>query len=89
MKQPLTDELKGEIDIMRETALRLRDEMKSPSLKAKLDRALMDLDAIPQLFDSEEHMRQALIYPFEQIREVVAIRGTHGPDVQLVPEQEN
>jgi hypothetical protein len=82
----ISEELKGEIRIIGETALQIRDEVSSPSLKAELDRALADLEEIPRLFDSEDYMRQALKLPNARIRRVVRIKESHGPDARLVPD---
>jgi len=84
-KKPLSEKLTAEIDLIRQTALKLRDEMSSQTMKATLDLALADLDEIPRLFDSEDYMRQALIFPKARIRMVVEAREKFGPNVQAIP----
>jgi hypothetical protein len=85
MAKPISEELQADIHIIRESALQLRDEMSSPTLKARIDLALRDLDEIPRLFDSEVYMRQALIVPQARIKEVVQIRDTYGQNAEAIP----
>jgi hypothetical protein len=81
----LSEELKADINTIRETALQLREEMKSPTIKGWLDQALADLDFIPRMLDSEIYIRQALIMPNARIRQVVRIRETYGANAEVFP----
>ena len=79
----LTEELQNEIRLIREVAVRLRATISSPSLRRRLDHALMEVDTFPRRYDSEELIREALARPIAWIRNVREAVETFGPDVQI------
>ena len=85
MAKRISEELNADINVIRQTALQIRDEMSHPSMKARISIALVDLDEIPRLFESEEAMQQALKLPTARIREVVQIRDTYGRTAEFHP----
>ena len=79
----LSDELHTEIRLARELAIRLRATIKSAALRRRLDHALMELNAFPRRYDSEELLREALARPIAWIRNVRDAVEALGPDVRV------
>jgi len=83
----LSEDLIGELQSLRRHALELQSAATSPFLKQRLDMALLDLDEIPRLFDSEEYMRQALIVPRARINEVARTVERFGPNAPGIDQE--
>ncbi len=78
-----SEELRNEFASLRRNALELQETVSSAALKQRLSLALLDIDEIPRLFDSEEYMRQALIVPRARINEVSRVVQKFGPNATI------
>jgi hypothetical protein len=85
-KHPLSISLQGAIEDLERSALRLSDRVTNPLLKSRLGVALDELDEIPDLFECEDKMRQALALPCARIRQVASIVDQHGPHAVFLPD---
>jgi len=83
----LSEDLIAEFQSLRRYALELQSAATSAFLKQRIDMALLDLDEIPRLFDSEEYMRQALIVPRARINEVARAVERFGPNALSVDQE--
>jgi hypothetical protein len=80
----LSEDLNSEFQSLRRNALELHKAVTSTFLKQRIEMALLDLDEIPRLFDSEEYMRQALIVPRARINEVARAVERFGANAESV-----
>ena len=80
MAPRVSEQLKTEIRLLREEALLLRLTVSNPSLLRRLDHAMMELDAIPRLFDSTDSVRDALVVPAAWIKSVREATAKSAPE---------
>lgn len=86
MATRLSEELKGELRIIRETALQEKSLVSSPYLKAQIDRAVQDLDEISSMFAREDHVRLCLPIVTARIKFVVQMREQYGQNAVVAPD---
>lgn len=76
----LSPELSAELSSLRETGKALAGAMTSPSARARLAQALLEIDQIPLLFQHDAEARRALVLPTLWIREIAAVHARLGDD---------
>jgi hypothetical protein len=84
MAKTLSAALEADIASIRDPTLQLRTEMSHASMKREAERIIELLDEIPQLFESEESMRTALLLPRTRLQKLQAIRARYGSDARFV-----